>query len=494
MLHNVRQEPKNRINYDIPCLVCHDNSSGKHYGIHACDGCAGFFKRAIRTKRQYSCCMTTKKEYGYGRGAQEVCIIDKSTRNKCRACRLDKCIAVGMNKHAVQNERGPRASTRKKHQELFMRHQSPDSTPNSRADSRSPPSVSSSLSSQVSSTTNPVTPPSSSFRVPPPLPIIPGLNSQFPPFPGLNSQLPYPLPFSLFHPTLWPFPASTPQHFPQSLSPYSPYIPPWPPIGQSLLHEEVLKQLASRSSVESPIQTSATLAVTGRSIVVPPTPPSEATETVVPKRTGLLAPTARYPSSVVHVPVRPPPPNPTQILLKNVKLTKSLPEFQVLASADRITLVGNSWHRLFLLSSVQSNLKCSEDLMRCDPASPDMSSVQYCMDVIRQLHLDDEEFNILKAISIFLYCEEPIRDPELMHSGLRSLFSHLLGASKSSTAATTRSHELYLVLRIMEKINARTIELLFFKELSPKISVREMVIGMLNDEYTSLPKFSPPSP
>lgn len=33
-----------RILLDIPCKVCQDHSSGKHYGIFACDGCAGFFK------------------------------------------------------------------------------------------------------------------------------------------------------------------------------------------------------------------------------------------------------------------------------------------------------------------------------------------------------------------------------------------------------------------------------------------------------------------
>lgn len=100
-----------RILYDIPCKVCRDHSSGKHYGIYACDGCAGFFKRSVRRHRQYVC--KAPKTNG-------LCVIDKTHRNQCRACRLKKCLNVGMNKDAVQHERGPRNSTLKKQMQLFM--------------------------------------------------------------------------------------------------------------------------------------------------------------------------------------------------------------------------------------------------------------------------------------------------------------------------------------------------------------------------------------
>lgn len=73
---------------DIPCKVCGDFSSGKHYNIFACDGCAGFFKRSIRRNRQYVC--KASKE--------GTCVVDKTRRNQCRACRLAKCQKAGMNK------------------------------------------------------------------------------------------------------------------------------------------------------------------------------------------------------------------------------------------------------------------------------------------------------------------------------------------------------------------------------------------------------------
>ncbi|XP_065112077.2 retinoic acid receptor RXR-gamma-B isoform X1 [Paramisgurnus dabryanus] len=75
------------------CAICGDRSSGKHYGVYSCEGCKGFFKRTIRKDLTYTC-----------RDSKE-CLIDKRQRNRCQYCRYQKCLAMGMKREAVQEER-----------------------------------------------------------------------------------------------------------------------------------------------------------------------------------------------------------------------------------------------------------------------------------------------------------------------------------------------------------------------------------------------------
>ncbi|XP_077169825.1 retinoic acid receptor alpha isoform X2 [Paroedura picta] len=81
-----------------PCFVCQDKSSGYHYGVSACEGCKGFFRRSIQKNMVYTC------------HRDKNCIINKVTRNRCQYCRLQKCFEVGMSK---EFKRIPAAYTRK---------------------------------------------------------------------------------------------------------------------------------------------------------------------------------------------------------------------------------------------------------------------------------------------------------------------------------------------------------------------------------------------
>ncbi|XP_018595845.1 retinoic acid receptor RXR-alpha-A-like isoform X3 [Scleropages formosus] len=75
------------------CAICGDRSSGKHYGVYSCEGCKGFFKRTVRKDLSYTC--RDNKD----------CVIDKRQRNRCQYCRYQKCLAMGMKREAVQEER-----------------------------------------------------------------------------------------------------------------------------------------------------------------------------------------------------------------------------------------------------------------------------------------------------------------------------------------------------------------------------------------------------
>ncbi|XP_031796215.1 nuclear receptor subfamily 1 group D member 2 isoform X1 [Sarcophilus harrisii] len=91
------------------CKVCGDVASGFHYGVHACEGCKGFFRRSIQQNIQYKKCLKN-----------ENCSIMRMNRNRCQQCRFKKCLSVGMSRDAVRFGRIPK----REKQRMLMEMQS----------------------------------------------------------------------------------------------------------------------------------------------------------------------------------------------------------------------------------------------------------------------------------------------------------------------------------------------------------------------------------
>ncbi|CAF3872819.1 unnamed protein product [Rotaria sp. Silwood2] len=69
-----------------PCVVCHEESSGYHFGAYTCESCKAFYRRVTKDPNieiKHSCEIPLPN-------------ITKSNRKDCRACRKDKCDRVGM--------------------------------------------------------------------------------------------------------------------------------------------------------------------------------------------------------------------------------------------------------------------------------------------------------------------------------------------------------------------------------------------------------------
>uniref|UniRef100_A0A0K0ESB5 Nuclear receptor domain-containing protein n=1 Tax=Strongyloides stercoralis TaxID=6248 RepID=A0A0K0ESB5_STRER len=76
------------------CAVCGDSPAKIHYGVLACFGCKGFFRRAVKDGKNKYVCRYNKN-----------CNVDKYVRNSCRYCRFKKCLFVGMDPKAVRPNR-----------------------------------------------------------------------------------------------------------------------------------------------------------------------------------------------------------------------------------------------------------------------------------------------------------------------------------------------------------------------------------------------------
>ncbi|CAB3400539.1 unnamed protein product [Caenorhabditis bovis] len=83
------------------CAVCSDLATGYHYGVASCNGCKTFFRRTIVSEQTFIC------QYNGN------CDVNKNIRCACRHCRFNKCLLVGMDAKAIQNDRDRIGPTKK---------------------------------------------------------------------------------------------------------------------------------------------------------------------------------------------------------------------------------------------------------------------------------------------------------------------------------------------------------------------------------------------
>ncbi|XP_071273450.1 nuclear receptor subfamily 1 group I member 3 [Agelaius tricolor] len=77
---------------DKVCAVCGDRANGYHFHVMSCEGCKGFFRRSILKGVRFTCPLARR------------CPVTKAKRRQCQACRLQKCLDVGMRRDMIMSE------------------------------------------------------------------------------------------------------------------------------------------------------------------------------------------------------------------------------------------------------------------------------------------------------------------------------------------------------------------------------------------------------
>ncbi|XP_002736417.2 vitamin D3 receptor B-like [Saccoglossus kowalevskii] len=100
------------------CLICGDNANGVHYNVLSCEGCKSFFLRSVKSKASFVCSESNN------------CEMDLYTRRHCPACRMKKCMQLGMTAEKVWDgerlrKRKPLVRTKKKRMQYVIQPVTP---------------------------------------------------------------------------------------------------------------------------------------------------------------------------------------------------------------------------------------------------------------------------------------------------------------------------------------------------------------------------------
>ncbi|XP_042747886.1 vitamin D3 receptor [Lagopus leucura] len=84
-------DPAAEFDRNVPriCGVCGDRATGFHFNAMTCEGCKGFFRRSMKRKAMFTCPFNGD------------CKITKDNRRHCQACRLKRCVDIGMMKEFI---------------------------------------------------------------------------------------------------------------------------------------------------------------------------------------------------------------------------------------------------------------------------------------------------------------------------------------------------------------------------------------------------------